>query len=46
MSTILPTVPMLSGSGSGKTFLVIGILVALAVAAHQKKTPAVPGTSN
>jgi hypothetical protein len=32
----IPTIPMLNGSSSGKTFLVIGILVSLVIAAKRK----------
>lgn len=35
----IPVVPMLSGSGGGKTFLVIGVLLALAIAANRKPAP-------
>jgi hypothetical protein len=37
---ILPPIPMLSGGGSGKVLMVIGILVALAMVANQKKAAA------
>ncbi len=33
----VPSIPMLSGGGSGKVFLVIGVLVALAMASSQNK---------
>ena len=36
---ILPPIPMLSGGGNGKVLMVIGLLVALAMAAHTSKTP-------
>lgn len=37
MSVPLPPFQMLSGGGSGKVLLVIGVMVALAMAANQKK---------
>jgi hypothetical protein len=37
----IPTIPMLSGAGSGKALLVIGVLVALMISANrQSKQPA------
>jgi hypothetical protein len=35
----IPSIPMLSGSGSGKVFLVIGVLLALAAISSASKTP-------
>lgn len=37
---ILPPIPMLSGGGSGKALMVIGILVALAMVAQANKSKA------
>jgi hypothetical protein len=37
MSVPLPPVQMLSGGGSAKVFMVIGVLVALAMVSNQKK---------
>lgn len=37
---IIPSVPMLSGGGSGKVLMVIGVLVALAVVAKNQEAAA------
>lgn len=37
---VIPSIPMLSGGGSGKALMVIGVLVALAVVAKSQE-PAV-----
>ncbi|HJV82450.1 MAG TPA: hypothetical protein VJ651_16610 [Noviherbaspirillum sp.] len=33
---LIPAIPMLSGKGSGKVLLVVGVLVALAIASQRK----------
>lgn len=37
---LIPSVPMLSGGGSGKVLMVIGVLVALAVVAKNQEAAA------
>jgi hypothetical protein len=46
MSVITPSIPMLGGKGNGKVLLVIGVLVALAMAAKAKQTATTSNTAS